>query len=304
MKESINKTKLKIKKVIDKLLELAEPGLFFVRRAGTHSVAAHAAQSTLFIFISFFPFVMLFLTLLNYIPLPLTDGGGLEPGFLPASVTEFISSLLAEIHANASGTIISLTAITALWSASKGIYAIGNGLNSVYGVKETRNYFILRFFALLETIIFIFVLIIVLVIMVFGNLLHFWLDGVSPVLANILDWIMSLRGVGGLTILSIFFTVIYVVIPDRKCRFLSQLPGGIMTAVGWLGFSYLYAYYIDHMANYSNLYGSLTAIVLLMLWLYICMYMLFLGGEINCLIDEYNVKDKLSSFRHKNQHKN
>lgn len=297
MKDSIKQTKLKIKNTFGKILDLADPVLFFVRRAGTHSVAAHAAQSTLFLFISFFPFVMLFLSLLNYIPLPLTEAGGLEPGFLPAPVTSFISSLLEEIHASASGAIISVTAITALWAASKGLYAVGNGLNSVYGVRETRNYFVLRFFSLLETIVFIIVLVIVLVIMVFGNILHSWLNGVSPVLANMLDWIMSLRGVGGLTILSIFFTIIYVVMPDRKCKFTSQLPGGIMTAVGWVGFSYLYAYYIDNFANYSNLYGSLTAIVLLMLWLYFCMYMLFLGGEINCLIDEYNVKERLKNHR-------
>ncbi|MBE7055982.1 MAG: YihY/virulence factor BrkB family protein [Ruminococcaceae bacterium] len=299
MKNSIKQTRIKIKKIFDKILDFCDPVLFFVRRAAKHSVAAHAAQSTLFLFISFFPFVMLFITLLNYIPLPLTEAGQLEPGFLPAPVSGLLNSLLTEINQSASGTIISVTAITALWTASKSLYAIGNGLNSVYGVKETRNYFVLRFFALIETIMFIFVLFIVLLIIVFGNIIHIWMYGISPGLAEILDKIINLRGLFGLLILTLFFSAIYVIMPDRKCKFTSQIPGGIITAVGWVGFSYLYAFYIDNFSDYSNIYGSLTAIVLFMLWLYFCMYMLFLGGEINCLLDEYRFKEKISHFYQK-----
>ena len=287
--------KQKFMKLKSNILNSADPLLYFSRRINKHSVAAHAAQSTLFIFISFFPFVMLFLTLLNYIPLPLTEGGSLQPGLLPVQVTNFINTILKEIHSTASGTVISLTAVTALWSSSKGFYAVGKGLNSVYEVKETRNYFILRFYALLQTIAFIFVLIIVLVILVFGNIIHLWLNNVSPLLAKIIDIIISLRGIGGLTLLSVFFTLVYVITPDRKTKFSKQLPGGILTAVGWIIFSYFYSLYIDNFAMTSNVYGSLTSIVLLMLWLYFCIYILFLGGEINNIIECYQKK----LFHHK-----
>jgi len=63
-----------------------------------------------------------------------------------------------------------------------------------------------------------------------------------------------------------------------------EFPGAIISAAGWVGFSALYSFYITHFANYSYLYGSLTAIVLLMLWLYFCMNILFFGAEVNVLI--------------------
>ncbi len=291
MKNSINEFKLKIKKIYQIVLNL-------VSKSEEHSISAHAAQSTLFIFISLFPFAMMLLSLLNYVPINFTGTGSVTSNLFPESVSNYIYKLLNEIKILSSGTLISLTALTALWVASKGLYAIGKGLNSVYGVKETRNYFTLRFFALLETIAFIIIILIVLLILVFGNLINTWLKGFSPFLSGILEWIINLRGIGGLLILSLFFTAIYTFMPDRKCRFKSQLPGGIMTSIGWIAFSYMFSFYIDNFSNYSNLYGSLTAVVIFLLWLYFCMYMLFLGGEINCLINNSTHEVQFSKYHH------
>ena len=101
-----------------------------------------------------------------------------------------------------------------------------------------------------------------------------------------------------------FFTGMYVLIPNHKLHgyvaeyvpsdeisgntitpnrvtFTSQLPGAITATIGWLGFSYLYSFYVDHISNYSSIYGAMTTIALLMVWLYACMYILFFGGWLN-----------------------
>ncbi len=289
---------MKTKRKIVRLRPFINPVSDFLERLSRHAVTAYAAQSAFFIIISFFPFVMLLLTLLNYIPIPLDETGALVTGILPEAVTKFVNELLAEIHINASGTVISITAITALWSASKGLLAIRRGMNSVYENTESRSYIIIRFYSVIETLAFLLILLVMLIIMVFGNTLYKWLASSTPVLAEIAAIIMDLRGVTGLALLALFFDLMYVMMPDRRGNFFKELPGALLTAVGWIGFSYLYAFYVDNIANYSNLYGSLTTIVLLMLWLYICMYMLFIGGEINCLINENKFWDKFRRKRH------
>lgn len=283
---------MKTKRRIIKLRPIINPISDFMDRLSEHAVTAYAAQSAFFMIISFFPFVMLLLTLLNYLPIPLDDTGGLVTDILPATVTDFINGLLEEIHINASGTVISVTAVTALWAASKGLLAIRRGMNSVYENTESRNYIIIRFYSIIETLAFIILLIVMLVIIVFGNTLYKWLSASSPVIAEIAALIMDLRGIAGLAILILFFDLVYVIMPNRRGYFLKELPGAALTAVGWIGFSYLYAFYVDNIANYSSLYGSLTTIVLLMVWLYICMYMLFIGGEINCLLNETDFWDR------------
>ena len=70
-------------------------------------------------------------------------------------------------------------------------------------------------------------------------------------------------------------------------------PGAMIASVGWIAYSVLFAFYIDNFSNYAPLYGSLTAVILLMLWLYSCMYILFLGAEINLYyIRKIAVKNK------------
>jgi membrane protein len=96
----------------------------------------------------------------------------------------------------------------------------------------------------------------------------------------------------GLIILLVFFLIIYVVIPNRKTKVMNELPGAMVCAGGWMGFSYAFSYYIDH-SNYSSMYGSLTTIVLFMLWMYFCMYILFIGAEINLMFENKALVDKI-----------
>ena len=83
--------------------------------------------------------------------------------------------------------------------------------------------------------------------------------------------------------LVLFFEMVYIAVPDRKSGIIEELPGALISAVGWIGFSYLYSFYIDNFSNYANIYGSLTAVVLMMLWLYFCMYIMLFGAEVNVI---------------------
>jgi membrane protein len=169
----------------------------------------------------------------------------------------------------------------AIWSASKGILALIQGFSNINHVQENRNYFLLRLIASCYTIAFVLVIVLTLTLMVFGNSLLGFINVHVPLLFDAASWLISTRILYIPVIMTMIFLFIYRLVPNGRKALLSYLPGAIFSSVGWLGFSYLFSYYVDHFANRSYSYGSLAVIVFLMLWLYICMYIIFIGAEIN-----------------------
>lgn len=257
----------------------------FMRKMRDDLIGPFSAQAAFFIILSFFPFAMFLLTLIQYIP-SLSEGILLDFArkIMPDGLNSFIISIIREIFSKASGTVISLAAITALWSASKGFLAIVRGLNSVYEIQETRNYFKLRIICTFYTLVFAIALILTMVLLVFGNSIYLWIQQKIPVLNDLALILISLRTTLVLGVLVIFFTALYVLIPNRHSTIMTELPGAVISSAGWLGFSYLYSFYIENMGSYSYMYGSLTAIVLFMFWLYACMYIMFFGAEVNIFL--------------------
>lgn len=246
------------------------------------SVSAYSAQAAFFIIISAFPMVMLMLTMLKY--LPYFSGGVpmINISFLPDDVNALVQKMLQEIIDNSSNMVISISAITALWSSSTGIYSIMLGLTAAYSIKETRGYIRMRSLAIFYTFSFIVMIVAALGVLVFGKSIYHGLMNYLPFAAPHVKIISKgIRWLLGFGVLVLFFVISYIAVPDRKSTVMEELPGALVSAVGWIGFSYLYAYYIEHFGNYANVYGSLTAVVLLMLWLYFCMFIMLVGAEIN-----------------------
>ncbi len=262
----------------------------FTKKLRDDHISAYSAQAAFFIIISFFPFIMLLLCIVQYFFIEESDMMKLFYQAFPNAVDSLIISVIDEIYDTAaSTTLISVTAISTLWSAGKGFLAIMRGLNTVYQINETRRYIFLRITSALYTLFFALMLIATIILFIFGNRLFLWIEQKFPVLSNAALIIISLRTIIGLITLIIFFLLIYCVIPNRKTKIMNELPGAMLCAAGWMGFSYAFSYYIDNFSNYASMYGSLTAIVLFMLWMYFCMYILFLGAEFNLLFENKNV---------------
>ncbi len=258
---------------------------YFLDKLKEDAVSAYAAQAAFFIIMSAFPFIMLILTLVQYLPLTAEMLIDVTQTIIPSVFSDYIVSLIEEIYEQSSITIISITFLSAIWAASKSFLAIIRGCNSIYAIRETRNYVKIRLIASVYTIIFAVVIVVTLTVMVFGNKIVVALINAFPIpiLKEIALLIISLRTIIAFGIMFVFFLILYLVVPNRKGKFLGEIPGAIMTSVGWIGFSYLYSFYIDNFADFDT-YGSLTTIVFMMLWLYACMYMFFIGGEVNVLL--------------------
>ncbi len=271
----------------------------FNRKIREDSISAFSAMAAFFVIISFFPFIMLLLTLVQYLPITESTMLYTLTDLFPRTVNALIVRIVTEIYDKSSGTLISITAISALWSASRGIFAVVKGLNSVYDIEETRMGIKLRVMAAIYTLIFAVMMLITIVILIFGNRLYIGIENKIPLLKDLALVIISIRTIAGLCILTLFFLLLYIFIPNRKTRLYKELPGALLSAAGWMGFSYLYSFYIDNMGNYSNTYGSLTAIVLFMLWFYVCMYIMFLGGEVNVVLSSGNILYYIRQARQK-----
>lgn len=269
----------------------------FLKKLREDTVSAFAAQTAFFIILSFLPFLIFLLTLVRYLPVGTEKMLAWVQSVFPEAVHEFVGVLLYEVMQKTSGTLLSISVIAALWSASRGFLAMIQGMNAVYGNKETRNYFVLRFLSVLYTLAFAVVLILTLLLLVFGNRIYVYIQNRVAFPEDVAVLVISLRIVLSFLLLVGFFFGLYLLIPNRKCpHATSELPGAMLAAAGWMGFSYLYSFYIDRMSNYSAMYGSLTAIVLCMIWLYACMYIMFIGAELNVVAAEPAVCEAWREF--------
>lgn len=251
-------------------------------------VTVYAAQASFFIVISFFPFIMLLLTLIQFIPnVSKSDLMTIMVAIMPDMLDSFVMGIINDLYTKSPATIVSITAITALWSASRGMLSIERSLNRVYEVSRKRNYILRRIICSGYTIVFIFSCVASLIFLVLGSSLQRLINRLFPVIGEIISYVVSFRAALAMVILILAFMVMYTYLPGIKQRFRDQVPGAMFSALGWIIFSYLFSMYFDHFSNFSYMYGSLTAIVLLMLWLYICICILLIGAEINYYLKIY-----------------
>ena len=164
--------------------------------------------------------------------------------------------------------------------------SLTNGLNTIYHVKETRNWLLNRIYAVLYTLLFGVALIVSLLLLVLGNKIQAASSKYIPVLGKLIGSIIGARTLLVFGVLFLVFLFLYKVLPNRRATMKSQAPGALMIAVGWSVFSFFFSLYFEIFPNISNMYGSLTALIMLMLWLYSCMYLVLCGAEINAYFEK------------------
>ena len=267
-------------------MKLPEKGMLgrlvaFVRYVAGLSVPVYASHASFFIALSVFPTLVLLLSLLRYTGLEVELLTEMLHGVLPTALMPSAQRLIINTYNSTTGTVVSISALTALWSASRGIYGLVTGLNSIYDTAEDRGYFYTRSVSVLYTFAFLLVLLLTLVLHVFGTTFLQWLPlGDSPLLAFLED-VVDLRFFLLLFVQTGLFTAMFMVLPNRRNTLADSFPGAVLASIGWLVFSDAYSIYVENFATLSNVYGSVYAVALSMLWLYCCISILFYGGALN-----------------------
>ena len=248
-------------------------------------IPVYAANACYFLAIALFPGLLLILASLRYTTLSATDLIRLLEGILPGALMGAAESLIVSTYYNSSGALVGISAVAALWSASRGIHGLLTGLNTIYGVREDRGWLYTRLISVGYTFLFLILVLVTLVFQVFGQTLadQFRAPGHPLVqfLLNLIDW----RSTWLLIAQILIFALIYMFLPNRRNRFFPSLPGAILAAVGWQGFSQIFSLYVDQMlSRYTNIYGSVYTVALGLLWIYCCMCILLFGGLLNRLL--------------------
>lgn len=243
------------------------------------NISSFAASTAFFLFLSLIPMLMLLCALIPYTPLSEAGLMSAVTQITPDSMDALMIRVISDVYDKSIG-VISVSAVVTLWSAGKGILALMRGLNAVYNVEEKRNYLMLRIVASFYTMLILVLMLLSLVFLVFGNFLAEMLEYRIPQTTYLFDFLFRCRALFIWVFVTVVIALIYTYVPAKKLHFRRQLPGAAVSAVCWNVITWFFSMYIDKF-NGFNMYGRMAAVVILMLWLYVCMYIVMAGAVLN-----------------------
>jgi len=256
-------------------------------------VGTIAAGTTFFILLSLFPALAALVSLYGLIADPATIGTHLTDlrGYVPSAMIELLEGELQRLISNRNSTLglgFVIGILLTLWSANNGMKALFDALNVAYDETEKRGFFRLLLVSFAFTIgglVFLIVALNVVVgIPLVVQLLHLRLLG--DILVTALPGLLMF----GIAILGM--AMLYRYGPSRtmpQWRWIT--PGSIVAAVFWVIGSALFSWYVANWGNYSATYGSLGAIVGVMMWIYLSMWIVLVGAELNAEIEHQTARD-------------
>ncbi|HZT58723.1 MAG TPA: YihY/virulence factor BrkB family protein [Pyrinomonadaceae bacterium] len=258
-------------------------------------VFGRSAQLAYYFLLALIPF-LLFLT--SVIGIILGSGTGLRHSFfnylsqvLPGDAFKLVDSTMYEVSAASGGGKVAFGIVAALWAASNGMGAITDSLNAAYDVEETRPWWRQRLTAVALTVALSFLIIAALVLVLYGGRIAehvaggYGLDGVFVIAWEVLQWPIALA------FMLVSFALIYYFAPDLHDQDWTWITPGSAVGVGlWLLVSFGFRVYLHFFDSYSKTYGSLGAVIVLMLWLYLTGAAILIGGEVNSEIEDAAAK--------------
>ncbi|HZK33045.1 MAG TPA: YihY/virulence factor BrkB family protein [Tissierellaceae bacterium] len=254
-------------------------------------VSEIGAQLTYYLILAIFPFLIFFLSILKYTPL--SDVQVLETmlSVLPGETQNLLYNLINEIMEKSNFALLSIGALGAIWSSSKGILSIIKAVNRAFDLEEDRPFWKLRGLAIVFTIALFFILVIAFSILIFGEVLFDIIIN-SYNLPFLILW-KIMKVLIPLVFMTLIFSILYKFSPSIKegvnVKLSETIPGSIFASTGIILFSVLFSFYVNGFGNYTNTYGSLGGIIILLIWIYAISIVIVLGAEINAtLISQKN----------------
>lgn len=257
----------------------------FLKRLEKHHVNEYAIQCAYYVILSFIPFLILLFSTIQFTNIGKDAIYFWVTDLIPGNMSGFVEGIVKEASFKSIGTL-SLSIVFTLWSAGRGFFALSKGFHYVYETPKEYNYWFLKLKSMVYTIIFIIMIIVALLLVAFGRTIAEFLQNKYMGLSTTINILLNLRGFWQILILFFIFWLMYKFVPNHKVKFRTQVYGALFSAIGWYILSWAFSVYLDIFKNFSVIYGSLTSIMLLMIWVYWCMYILLLGAEINSLIEK------------------
>ena len=256
-----------------------------LRELSRYRISLYAANASFYMILAIFPALMLVVGILPFIGYGEADLLEALEGLVPQVLYPLLERVITDMSSNSSGALLSVTALVAVWSSSRSVNCIHLGLNSIYGLRESRPYLIRRLTEVLYMLFLLLALLLTLIAHGFGREIAAFCQRQSIPILRLIARILQFRGLILLALLTGLFTAIFCTLPNKKLSVGNALPGAAMAALGWLVFTRGFSYYARLSSSYSTLYGSLSTIAMGMFWLYICISILFYGSVLNLWLE-------------------
>jgi len=248
-----------------------------------------AAALGFYLMLAIFPAMIFLMAVIPYLPIARVDQAIMDllREALPPNAAEMFTGVVNEVVGKQSGGLLSLGLLGALWATSSGMYAVMQELNTTYDVREGRGFLRARLVAIGLSLLFVVLVLGGFSLIVLGGQIQEWLGqrfGISDTLLTLFAafrWVVIVLG------LLLAFALIYYLAPDVKQRFRFITPGSVVGVLLLMAASLGFAWYAQHFGNYSATYGSIGAVIVLMLWLYIAGLTILVGSEINALVEHH-----------------
>ncbi|MGM8216328.1 YihY/virulence factor BrkB family protein [Bacillaceae bacterium W0354] len=251
-------------------------------------VAGMSAQLAYFFLLALLPFLIFLLTLIGYLPISNDVIFNLLSEYMPPESLALINNTLSELTINRNGKLLSVGLIGMFWAASNGVNALMRVFNRAYHTPEDRSFIVTRFISFILTIAMLVVIAIALALPVFGRMIGEYIFSFVGFSESFIQFWQTIRWIISFIVIVLIMTVLFMFAPNQRVRLVHAFPGAIIATLGWQITSLGFSFYVDNFSNYSATYGSLGAIIVLMIWFFLSGMMIIIGGQVNAILSRHN----------------
>jgi len=247
------------------------------RKTSCREASLYTSCASYYILLSVLPALMFFLALFSVLPISQSSFWYLIQSILPEPLVQPLIGFIREAAPDVSASLSSVSAVVWVWSASKGFFAVADGMDAVLNIPHERSYLRKRISAAVRFFILSLSLMLAVVFCLFGERLLACSIDLLPGVSGLLLPIVQHRMIVSFALMSVMFSMIYRLHPDTKLQLRYCLLSGTVTTAGWFMFTFLFSVYITHFSGQFRLFGNLGAVLLLAVWLRYCILILLFG---------------------------
>lgn len=240
-----------------------------------------------YLLLSLFPLIIAFGNVLPFLNIDPNTVLTYVREVMPETIYQFIGPAVKDLLTQSSGSLLSISALAALWSASQSINALQIAMNKAYGVDNRKNFLIVRLVSLVVIVLFMVAIGGVTIVLGLGNLI---LEAIQPIFQfplQLINQFQALKWPVTLVALFVILFLIYLIVPNAQLKLKTILPGTIFATVGWMLLSQVFGIYAKYFASRVSGYQIIGSFIVLMLWLNFAATIVILGGIINAVVQEY-----------------
>jgi len=264
----------------------------FLNSTKDEHLGAFAGQSAFFIFLSIFPLINIILMLTPFLPFTQEELLDQLIRIFPSDLSGYVRDLLQDIFSNGHPTFTIVAIVTGLWSASKGIMAIRNGLNEICRKRVNNNFFLERGISALYTGGFLLLIFAVVFVVLFGKQVGEHFVENYPETEHLIGFFLSTKEIISFLLIFLLILLMYTALPAKKLLMRYQVIGAGICALAWLLLSWGFSYYVSFSMKKSYMYGSLSTIIMFLLWLYIIVNIILWCAQVNQFLYIHVFKEK------------